>query len=307
MQSDSILTPDVQAALALLSTHPEFRVLRKLQHRDTFSQSTPAAAGTVVILDTETTGRSLDEDQVIELAMLRVEYDVATGEVLRVVDSYSGLEDPGRPIPAQATAINGITDEMVAGHALDESRIRDFLVGSPLVIAHNAHFDRTFLELRLPFFADLSWACSYQQVPWTEAGFGSGKLEFLCWSSGFYYDAHRGGEDCRALLELLSHPLPGHSQSTLALLVNQAQEKSYRLWAVGSAFETKDKLKARGYRWDGERRCWNISVSRDEAKAEADWLKTEIYGGRAREIEVETLDATSRFSNRSGAISKHTL
>ena len=82
-----------------------------------------------------------------------------------------------------------------------------------------AYFDRTFLEVRLPLFASLPWACSYAQLPWRDAGFGSAKLEYLCWSSGFFYDAHRGGADCRALLELLSRPLPGSSRPAIAELV----------------------------------------------------------------------------------------
>ena len=296
--------PDVAAAIALLAARPDFRVLRRLEPHDEFGGSAPGGVGSAIVLDTETTGTDLASDQVIELAMLRIDYALDTGEVVRVTDSYEGLEDPGRPIPPESTAIHGITDAMVEGQRLDEARIAEFTRGAPLVIAHNAYFDRTFLELRLPLFAELPWACSYAELPWRAAGFGSSKLEFLCWSSGFFYDAHRGGADCRALLELLSRPLPGHPHTALAELAQRAAEKSYRLWAVGSPFETKDKLKARGYRWDGERRCWNVTVGRDAAKAEADWLKAEVYGGRSREIEVETLDSRTRFSHRCGPVQR---
>ncbi len=297
-------SPDVAAAVALLAARPDFRVLRRLEPHDEFGGSTSGATGSAIVLDTETTGTDLQSDQVIELAMLRIEYALDSGEVIRVVDSYEGLEDPGRPIPPESIKIHGITDAMVQGKQLDEARIAEFTRGAPLVIAHNAYFDRTFLELRLPLFAALPWACSYAQLPWRDAGFGSAKLEYLCWSSGFFYEAHRGSADCRALLELLSRPLPGSERPAIAELVARAEEKSYRLWAIGSPFETKDKLKTRGYRWDGERRCWSITVSRDAAKAEAEWLKAEVYAGRSREIEVETLDAQTRFSNRSGAIQR---
>jgi len=296
--------PAIEAAFALLAARDDFRVLRRLEPHDDFGGSAAGPVGSAIVLDTETTGTDLQSDQVIELAMLRIEYALDSGAILRVVDSFEGLEDPGRPIPPESTKIHGITDAMVAGKQLDEARIGEFTSGSPLVIAHNAYFDRTFLELRLPLFAALPWACSYAQLPWRDAGFGSAKLEYLCWRSGFFYDAHRGGADCRALLELLSRPLPGSARPAIAELVSRAEEKSYRLWAVGSPFETKDKLKTRGYRWDGERRCWSVTVGRDAAKAEAEWLKAEVYGGRSREIEVETLDAHTRFSNRSGTIQR---
>ena len=37
-----------------------------------------------------------------------------------------------------------------------------------------------------------------------------------------------------------------------------------------------------------------------EGKAESEWLKAEVYGGRPAQIDVEVLDARVRFSHRSG-------
>lgn len=239
--------------------------------------------------------------------MLRVDFHAETGTVLRVTRAYEGLEDPGRPIPPESTAIHGITDAMVAGHRLDEDAVGEILRGTCLVIAHNAAFDRTFLEARLDIFASVPWGCSYSQLPWREAGRASAKLEFLCWAGGFFFDAHRGATDCRALLELLSLPLPGDTRPALAILLERAADKSYRLWALGSPYDTKDALRARGYRWDAERRCWHITVTRDAAKAEADWLKAHVYGGRSCAIEVESLDALTRFSSRSGPLQRRIL
>ena len=41
-----------------------------------------------------------------------------------------------------------------------------------LVIAHNAAFDRPFLERRLPIFAEKHWACSRFDVDWKASGIG---------------------------------------------------------------------------------------------------------------------------------------
>ncbi len=55
------------------------------------------------------------------------------------------------------------------------------------------------------------------------------------------------------------------------------------------------RRRERGYRWDAERRCWRVlSFTREEAKAEAAWLKPKIYAGEAHEIEVEVIDASVR-------------
>ena len=57
------------------------------------------------------------------------------------------------PIPPKITKITGITDAMVAGHRIDDRAVNDLLGRVVLVIAHNADFDRRFLERRLPAFA----------------------------------------------------------------------------------------------------------------------------------------------------------
>ena len=295
-------SPDqaVLDAVALLSAHPDYRVLRRLEVASEFGVRPSGPTAAAVVLDTETTGMSRDGDQIIELALVRFEYGTETGAIARVTDVYSGLEDPGRPIPPESTAIHGITDAMVAGKALDEARIAAVVRDATLVVAHNASFDRPFVESRLPAFAALPWGCSLEQVPWADEGFRGAKLEYLGWVCGFFYDAHRSETDCRALLEVLRRPLPKSGQTAFKRLLDAAAEPALRLWATGSPFDTKDILRERGYRWDAERRCWHRVVAKAAAKEESEWLKTAVYGGRAAQIEVEVLDAKIRFSGRPG-------
>lgn len=291
---------DIAAAVELLDAHPDFRVIRRLPIRDTFDAAIEGPRSIAVVIDTETTGTRHGEDRIIEVGIVRFEYQAETGQVLRVVGVHSGLEDPGFPIPPDSTAIHGITDEMVAGHVLDEAGIAAAVDGASYVIAHNASFDRPFLEERMPLFRSLSWACSLEQVPWSDEGFRGAKLEYLGWSCGFFYDAHRSEIDCRALLEILSRPLPKSGVTGLKRLLDSAAEPALRLWATGSPFETKDILRERGYRWDADRRCWSRVVAKSIAKDEADWLKAAVYGGRPAQIDVEVLDAKIRFSGRPG-------
>jgi len=175
----------IAAAAELLDAHPDFRVIRRLAIHDSFDASIPGPLAIAVVIDTETTGTRHGEDRIIEVGIVRFEYQAETGRVAKVVGVYSGLEDPGIPIPPESTAIHGITDEMVAGQRLDESAIAAVVDGASLVIAHNASFDRPFLEERMPLFRALPWACSLEQVPWADEGFRGAKLEYLGWSSGF--------------------------------------------------------------------------------------------------------------------------
>jgi DNA polymerase-3 subunit epsilon len=257
--------------------------------------------GRVVILDTETTGLDSKADKIIELALLVVEVDTATGVAVRVAEVHEAFDDPGRSIPPDVSELTGITDEMVRGRKLDEARVAALVKDVQLVVAHNARFDRPFVETRLPAFAGLPWACSIADIDWAAEGRGSSRLEYLAMKYGWFYDGHRAAADCHALLAVLNEPLPVSGRIGLAHLLDAARATSFRLFADGAPFETKDLLRARGYRWDPERRVWHGEV-RDEAALDDEraWLKAKVYGGRAAAVTVEKQDARVRYSARSG-------
>ncbi len=292
---------DAESLAARLGAHPDYRVLRRL---DT-SREWPALAGPTVrraaIVDTETTGTDHSVDKVIELAVVVFEYCAASGAVGRVLGSYDGLEDPGVPIPASSTAIHGITDAMVVGQRIDDGSVASLLDGVGLVIAHNAGFDRRFLEPRLPVFASLPWACSWAEVPWSEAGIESSKLEYLAYRTGFFYEGHRAEIDCLALLEVLRRPFGESGASALNVLLDSARAPSFRLWATGSPFESKDVLRRRGYWWEAAKRCWYGEFrSHEEIAVELAWLKETVFGGKSVSLDLEEFDAKTRYSGREG-------
>ena len=292
---------DPEAMAEVLDGHPDYRVLRRLKPRREFGHKRQGEIAKVLILDTETTGLDSSKDRLIELALILVDVDKATGLPLQVQEVFDELEDPGRPIPAEATRVTGITDAMVAGKRLNEARVAELMAGVDLVIAHNARFDRGFMENRLPAFAKLPWACSVAEIDWQAQGRGSAKLEFLAHELGFFYDAHRAEMDCHALLAVLAAPLPNTGETGLARLLAAAQATSYRVQATGSPFSSKDALRAQGYRWDAERKVWHTQVGNPAAlEAECEWLKKDVYGGRSARIDIERQTALERFSSRAG-------
>ena len=288
-----------------LSAHPDFKVKRRLVPILDFGPGSGAPTKRVLILDTETTGLDWRAENIIELAMLSVAVDMQTGQPVGVVEVYEDFEDPGRPIPAEIVKLTGITNQDVKGQKLNEAKIIDMVQRADLIVAHNASFDRPFVENRFEVFEHKAWACSFAGINWKSQGLGSAKLEFLCSELGWFYDAHRAQVDCHALLRVLSAPLkaqPGDMPSTgLQQLFKSAEQARTVVKAFGSPFETKDKLKARGYRWDAEAKVWSTAVMSVQAlEAEADWLKSQVYGGRAARIGLETQDALVQFSSRSG-------
>lgn len=93
------------------------------------------------VFDLETTGINVTEDDIIEISALRVR----GGEVR---DTFSTLVNPGRPIPYYATAVNGITDEMVEDAPDIEKALSSFLefAGNDVLVGHNIQsFDLNFI------------------------------------------------------------------------------------------------------------------------------------------------------------------
>ena len=291
---------DPEAMAQVLAQHPDFRVLRRLQPVTDYGGLQGQATHRVIVLDTETTGLDSKSEKVIELAMLSVLVDSASGLPVGPVTVYESFEDPGKPIPPQITEITGIDDSMVKGLRIDDAAVTALVQQADLVVAHNAGFDRPFVEARWPVFATKPWNCSFMGIDWKKEGSGSAKLEFLASERGWFYDAHRAQVDCHALLQVLSSPLTD-GQTGLARLLAGSGQTRYKLRATGAPFESKDKLKARGYRWDGEGRVWWCSLSSDELlDAECDWLRAEVYGRRNATVLLEAMDSLVQFSARPG-------
>jgi DNA polymerase-3 subunit epsilon len=296
-----------EAMAQALAQHPDFRVLRRLVPRSDYGAVNGQATRRVIVLDTETTGLDSKSESIIELAMLSVLVDAATGEPVGPVSIYESFEDPGKPIPPQITEITGIDDAMVQGQRIDDAAVHDLVAQADLVVAHNAGFDRPFVEARFPVFASKAWGCSFQGIDWKKEGSGSAKLEFLASERGWFYDAHRAQVDCHALLQVLASPL-ANGQTGLTRLLAGAGQTRYKLRATGAPFEAKDKLKARGYRWDGEGRVWWCSLASDAAlDAECAWLRAEVYGARSARVQLEAQDSRVQYSSRSGLLSERVV
>lgn len=175
------------------------------------SRITPARAkpmrntGIAAVLDVETTGLDERHDEILELALTLFRYDRISGEVLDTAGEYSGLREPRRPIPREASRIHGITRRMVRGRRLDDRRIRKMLRQAEFVVAHCARFDRGFIERLLPSFRNVTWLCSRDGIDWPAKGLNSRSLEDLAGAHGIVNPhPHRAGGDVATLLALLS-------------------------------------------------------------------------------------------------------
>ena len=280
-----------------------YRFTRPLSTRTCYSDDTPPEKLLkAIILDTETTGFNQDTDKIIELGMVAFEFSPKTGQAYRVLGTFNQLEDPEFPIPAESTKVHHITDEMVKGKSINNVEVASFIEAIPLIIAHNAKFDRPFVESRFPIFKEKAWACSLSQIPWKEEGYGSASQEFLAYRFGFHYEGHRVSTDCRALLEILQKQFPESDTKVLKKLIESLTKKEIKVTPLASPYESKDLLRIRGYRWNPELKSWSAMIPFETLENEAEWLKSMVYNGRSFKLEQEKITAKNRFSTRKGEV-----
>ena len=292
---------DFEALATQLEQHADYKVLRRLQPVARF---VPASADHdlkhALVVDVETTGTDKTADAIIELGLVRFTYDARTGQPVEVVDTDSLLEDPGRPIPPEIVELTGITDDMVRGQRIAESRVRELLDGVVLVLAHNASFDRPFVEQRLPMFRDVHWACTQRDIDWRALGVGSHALEFLVYRHlRAFFDGHRAVDDCRATLALLATETDD-GILPMRVLLEACRVKRARVCAVYAPFESKDLLRARGYKWTGNEgtpaRTWCRELPDADVPAEQQWLREQVYTNGRGEAQVQPVDLKRRWS-----------
>lgn len=98
---------------------------------------------TYIVFDLETTGLKANEgDSIIEIGAVKI----SNG---KIVERFDELIDPGKPLEPKITEITCITDEMLKNKPNEKDIVIKFMNWCddlPLV-AHNAHFDLSFLEM----------------------------------------------------------------------------------------------------------------------------------------------------------------
>ncbi len=99
-----------------------------------------------IVLDTETTGFKPEEGhRLVEIGCVELVNHVATGERFHV------YINPQRPVPPDAIAVHGLTDEFLADKPTFDKVAAEFVafIGDAPLVIHNAAFDMKFLNHEL--------------------------------------------------------------------------------------------------------------------------------------------------------------
>lgn len=164
----------------------------------------------LVVFDLETTGVSVYTDRIVQMAFIKVKPDGTTTE-------WQTLVNPGREIPPGATAVHGITDEMVR----DAPRFRDVarkvqggIAGCDLAGFNAARFDwpmlaaefrRVGIDTEEPVIVD-AMKVFYRFAPRNLAAAVETYL------GRAHEGAHDALSDARATLEVLRAQMKAHAE-----------------------------------------------------------------------------------------------
>lgn len=103
----------------------------------------PLLESTYVVFDLETTGFNAGgEDSIIEIGAVKIQDGM-------IIDRYDRLINPGKEISERITNVTNITNEMLKDKPNEEDTVKEFIewVGDLPMVAHNAKFDTSFLEM----------------------------------------------------------------------------------------------------------------------------------------------------------------
>lgn len=155
---------------------------------------------TFVVVDTETTGLKASSERIIQLSAVKyVDWEP--------VGKWNTYINPMRDIPAEASTINGITNEMVADAPTIKEVHDSFLafVGESPVVGYNLPFDYKFLymegidltEQKRKYYDVMSIAKKkYKDDLYSYA------LTDVANFNNIYFDAHNSLNDCFATAEV---------------------------------------------------------------------------------------------------------
>lgn len=204
----------------------------------------------IAIIDTETTGLDPRTDKLLEVGA--VLYSLKHGAVIHSASVL--VNNWARDLDPASEKIHGIPLDMLhLGHSQEfaERIIRNVVTDADAFVAHNADFDRAWLELDLT--ESKPWICTCNDITWPNAG-DSRKLVDIALANGVgVVDAHRALTDCLTIARVLTR-LHKDGVDLEALLAPGLRPKSTYVSLAG--FDEKDVVKANGFRWAPEAKAW---------------------------------------------------
>jgi DNA polymerase III subunit epsilon len=201
--------PEVTARLiaGLLAADPNFRhdpATRLWSIREAGAWRVPLDDAPFVVVDLETTGGRVTPGAIIEIGAYRM-------RGRRILEPFQSLVRPAMPVPRFISHLTSITNEMLEDAPPIEKVLPAFreFVDSAVIVAHNAQFDRSFLDLEFRRWFGIGLLnpvlCTVRMARRLLPSLKRRRLDLLAEHFGLSTQGrHRGLGDARMAAELFS-------------------------------------------------------------------------------------------------------
>lgn len=221
----------------------------------------------VTILDLETTGLDLTQNQVIEVGAIL--YSVKHQTVLQQASTlFPVKENPQEhtnKIKAEATkSFNPFEIEY------NYKWLDDMVFQSDYLIAHNADFDKQWLITKGHNYSyrpyEKNWLCTLNDFIWPHNSKPSNLINTALNHGIGVTKAHRALSDCQLIAELFdrTEDLQGLFERAIA----RSNEPRYVVFAQVS-FEQKDLAKNAGFYWNPDGKLWTKELRESDLNAQS--------------------------------------
>lgn len=242
------------------------------------------------IIDIETTGLRVNEDKITEIAIY-----IHDGN--EVIDTFHSLINPERYLPEFITQLTGITNEMLeqAPKFYEIARQIVEITEGKVFVAHNAHFDYTFVKnefKNLGFNYQRKTLCTVRLSRKIYPHLPSYSLGNLCKHFGIINEKkHRAGSDALATVKLLEILLSKNENKAQKNIIDN--EIKVKTLPPKLSYETFEKLpEATGvyYFYDEAGSIIYIGKSKNIKKRIASHFSTNLNNRKTIEVKNRVAD-----------------
>jgi DNA polymerase III subunit epsilon len=242
-----------------------------------------------VAIDVETTGTDKNKDDVIEIGVRVFYFSPVSGKILGLGESFSSLNEPQKNIDSLITKITGISNSEVKNQHADWGKVSSILNSANLIVAHNARFDRNFIDKYCKYSTKPVWACSMSQVEWAQHNLPTTNLVLLSAYHGYFTNAHRALVDAEMVIKVLSL-----NPKYLLELYENAHVMRSMIEVSNTQFEQRTKLTKIGFRWNPMKKIWYKLCLKKDLQSEVKSIENELRDN-APTIEVTDIPLSENF------------
>lgn len=214
----------------------------------------------ICVIDTETTGLDVSNGHVLEVGA--VFFNIPTRSILSQASTLCYAEEnPAIEINRiEVESLKAIPPKM---EALSRGLIREMMRECDAIIAHNAEFDKKWIET-LVEFQEISqskpWICTRNDVIWPIRKGIPLNLIHICVDLGVpVINAHRALGDCLLLIAALD------SMDDIEFFLDKSGKGRIRYHAeIG--YENRSVAKEMGFQWDNFKKVWFAKMKPEDAE-----------------------------------------